>query len=108
MVNSPGALSGVLGSYRGCLVEAQSRTLIVLTGAMDVHPPDDHSDRQHIFSKSLLGDRPGSIVQLGSAFTVAGLETKSLPSHIRLDRAIPEKCAQLPLFLTESETLKPK
>lgn len=108
VVNAPGFLSGVLGSYRGCLVDVRSRTLIVLTGAMDFHSPDGHSSRQHIFSKSILGDQTASIIELGSTFTVAGLKTKSLPSYIRLDQNIPQKCARLPLFLTESETLKPK
>lgn len=108
VVNAPAVLSGVLGSYRGCLVEARSRTLIVLTGAMEFHSADGHSSRQHIFSKTLLEDRPPSIIPLGSRFTVAGLKTKSLPSHIRLDQKVSEECARLPLFLTETETLKPK
>ena len=107
VVNAPATLSGLLGAYRGCLVEARSRTLIVLTGAMEFHSADGHSSGQHIFSKSLLGDRPPSIIPLGSRFTVAGLKTKSLPSHVRLDRKIPDECARLPLFLTETETLKP-
>ena len=107
VVNSPGALSGILGTYRGCLVEVRSRTLIVLTGAMELHQPDGHSTKQHVFSNSILGDRPASITELGSTFTVAGLKTESLPNYIRLDQNVPKECAQLPLFFTESETLKP-
>lgn len=108
VVNSPSVLSGILGAYKGCLVEVRSRTLIVLSGAMEFHAPDGHSDKQHIFSKSMLGDRPASIIPLGSRFTVAGMETKSVPSYIRLDQNIPSECAELRVFLTESETLKLK
>lgn len=107
VVNSPDILSGVLGIYQGCLVEVRSRTLIVLTGAMELHQPDGHSIKQHVFSNSIFGDRPASIIELGSTFMVAGLKTKSLPNYIRLDQNIPDECTQLPLFLTESETLKP-
>jgi hypothetical protein len=75
---------------------------------MDFHPPDGHSTSQHIYSKSILGDQPASIIQLGSRFTAAGMKTNSLPTYIRLDQAVPAECAQLPLFLTESQTLKPE
>jgi hypothetical protein len=107
VVNSPSVLSGVLGTYRGCLVEVRSQTLIVLSGAMEFHLSDGHAAKEHIFSKTLLGDGPATTITLGSTFTVAGLKAKSLPSYIRLDQNIPEKCAKLGLFFTETETLKP-
>jgi hypothetical protein len=103
-----GTLSGILGSYRGCLVEIRSRTLILLTGAMEFHPPDDHSVKQHIFSKSPLGDRPAFIIPVGGSFTVQGSKIRTLPDWERLDQKIPAQCARLRLFFTTTETLKPK
>jgi hypothetical protein len=108
VVNPTGVLSGTLGSYRGCLVETRSKTLIVLTGAMDFHATDDHSVSPHVYSKSILGDQPASIIPLGSSFTVAGIKLGKLPDDIRLDAQIPEICRQLGVFLTASETLKLK
>jgi uncharacterized protein YceK len=102
-----GSLSGILGSYRGCLVESRSRTLIVLTGAMAFHAPDGHSVKQHIFSKSLLGDQPASIIPVGGVFTVRGSKVKTLPGWMQLDQKIPAQCVRLRLFLTTTETLKP-
>lgn len=103
-----GTLSGTLGSYRGCLVEIRSRTLVLLTGAMEFHPPDEHSTKQHIFSKSLLGDRPASIVPVGSPFSVQGTKIRKLPDGERLDQKIPEECGRLSIFYTTTETLRPK
>jgi hypothetical protein len=108
VVTPTGILSGVLGSYQGCLVEIRSRTLVVLTGAMEFHQPDDHSIEQHIFSKSLLGDQPASIIPVGGSFTVQGSKIRALPDWMRLDQKIPEQCIRLRLFLTTTETLKPK
>jgi hypothetical protein len=103
-----GTLSGILGFYQGCLVEVRSRTLIVLSGAMEFHGPDGHSIKQHIFSKSLLGDSPPSIVAAGSSFSVLGTKGRRLPDGERLDENVPEQCARLHLFFTTTETLKPK
>lgn len=104
--NGPDVLSGTLGSYKGCLVDNTSSTIVVLTGAMEFHQPDAHSKLQHVFSKSILGDRAAEVIPVGSKFTVDGLKTNNL-SNILLEQDIPEICKTLPVFLTSSETFKP-
>lgn len=107
VTNPPHILAGTLGSYKGCLVDRESSALIVLTGAMEFHQPDGHSNRQHIYSRSMLGDRPADIIPVGSKFTVAGMKAKD-SSGILLERQIPATCAKLYAFITSSETLKPR
>lgn len=108
VVNAPNDLSGRLGSYRGCLVEIRTRTLIVLSGAMEFHRPDTHSERDHVFSKSILGDRPAVTIPVGAPFAVSGMRTSQPLQNIRLETAVPTDCTSLPTFLTSSETFKPR
>ncbi len=106
VVNAPHQLSGRLGLYRGCLVETRTRTLIVLSGAMEFHRSDAHSKRDHVFSKSMMGDRPAVTISVGAAFAVSGLRTSQPLQNIRLETAVPTDCTALPVFLTSSETFK--
>jgi hypothetical protein len=108
VIRPTGTLFGILGSYQGCLVEIRSRTLIVLSGAMEFHSSDDHSTKQHIFSKSLLGDQPSVIVPVGSSFTVLGSKIKTLPASIRLKQQLPQQCIRLRMFVTTTESMKLK
>lgn len=101
-------LSGILGSYHGCLVEVRSRTLVVLTGAMEFRGPDGNSSKPYVYSKSLLDDQPPSIIALGDRFEVQGTGVGALPADVRLQAPIPESCAGLRVFLTTTETFKPK
>jgi hypothetical protein len=106
VVNAPHDLSGRLGSYRGCLVETRTRTLIVLSGAMEFHRADTHSERDHVFSKSIAGDRPAVTIPVGAPFAVSGMRTRQPLENIRLETAVPAHCTKLPIFLTSSETFK--
>lgn len=106
-VNGPDRLQGTLGSYRGCLVEARSNTLILLSGAMEFHRPDGHSTRDHVYSRSLLGDRPAQIVDIGSKFSVEGLLARQPLENIRLEAPVPAACGARPIFVTSTETFRP-
>ena len=97
-------LSGVLGSYSGCLVDTQSQLMIVLTGAMEVHQSDQHSPKQHVYSKSILGDAAPQVIAVGEPFVVQGTGVDSFPDGFRLERTIPSACDKLPLFMTSSQT----
>ena len=97
-------LSGVLGSHSGCLVDTQSQLLIVLTGAMEFHQSDRHSPKQHVYSKSVLGDEAPQVIAVGDPFMVQGSRVDSFPEGFRLERTIPVACVELPLFMTSSQT----
>lgn len=108
VVNAPGELRGTLGSYRGCLADTDTGTLVGLSGAMEFHQPDAHSDRQHVYSESLLGDAPAVTVPVGARFSVSGMRTTQPVETIRLEQAVPDRCSDLPVFLTSTGTLAPR
>lgn len=107
IISPSDTLSGTLGTYRGCLVEVRSGTLVVLSGAMEFHQPDAHSGQPHVLSKTILGDGPAQVIPVGGQFVSEGLKSKRMPDSIRLAEPVPGPCAGLPVFLTSSETMRP-
>ena len=87
-------------------METRSRTMIVLTGAMEFHRPDNHSPEPHVLSKTLLGDVPPTVIPVGGEFYVKGTRVKTIPEAMRLEKEIPPACADLPLFMTSSQTFE--
>ena len=107
IVSPTAMLTGTLGSYRGCLIETRSRTLVVLSGAMEFREADNNSAKPYIYSKSLLGDSQAMIIPIDEDFEVRGSFVDQLPEGVDLQSPIPQACARLPMFFTTTETFKP-